>query len=122
MSTSFGKYDLRREIGRDAGSVLYEAVDPSLGREVALKVLSLPEEADPAARRRAVEQFYQEGRALAGLSHPNLAAVLDIGEAGGGCYLAIELLRGSTLRERLAAHGPLPTGEVTRIGIALCQA
>src|SRR5205823_3126781 len=115
MSTTFGRYELRREVGRGAESVVYEATDPSLQRDVALKILSLPEEADPAARRSAIEQFHQEGRALAGLSHPNLAAVLDVGEAGGGCYLALELLRGATLRERMASQERLPAGEVTRI-------
>src|SRR5581483_2607240 len=107
MST-FGRYEVGREIGRGGMGVVYQATDPSLRRDVALKVIRLPEAADPAARQRAVERFYREGRALAALSHPNVVSVLDMGEAEGCCYVAMELLRGTTLRDRLAYQGPLP--------------
>jgi serine/threonine protein kinase len=119
---TFGKYEIGREIGRGAMGVVYEAKDPTLRREIALKVVHLPESASPAARRRAVEGFYREGRALASLSHPNIVSVLDMGEVEGRCYLALELLRGTTLRDRLAYQGPLPVFEVARVGISICQA
>src|SRR5947209_4748641 len=101
MAEAFGKYELERELGRGAMGVVYAAKDPSLAREVALKVMPLPGADNPAARQRALARFYGEGRALASLSHPNIVGVLDMGELGGRCYLAMELLRGTTLRDRL---------------------
>ncbi len=120
---TFGRYEIGREIGRGAMGVVFEAKEPSLNREVALKVLRMPDAAaDPDGHRHAVERFFREGRALASLSHPNIVAVLDMGEREGRCYLVLELVRGTTLRDRIAYQGALPIGEVVRIGIALCQA
>ena len=81
-----------------------------------------PASASPAASRHATERFFHEGRALAALSHPNIVGVLDMGKFQGRCYLAMELVRGTTLRDRISYQGALPLGEVVRVGISLCQA
>ena len=96
-----GPYALRRELGRGGMSVVYEARDTRTGGEVALKLLSVPptfaaEEAD-----RLVARFEREARTMARLSHPNIISVYEVGAADGRHFLAMEYLRGQTLRERL---------------------
>ncbi|MBI2920605.1 MAG: protein kinase [Planctomycetes bacterium] len=96
---AFGRYVLRREIGRGGMGVVYEAADPRLGRTVALKMLSCPEmEVDPGA----AERLLREARAAAKLRHPNIVAVHEIGHIEGRHYFTMELVEGTTLEQRLA--------------------
>lgn len=88
-----GRFVLRGPLGRGGMGTVLEAYDASLDREVALKVLH-PTLARPHARR-----LVREARALAKLSHPNVVQVYDVGEAEGRTFIAMELVRGQTLRE-----------------------
>jgi predicted Ser/Thr protein kinase len=87
--TRLGPYEIAAPLGFGGMGQVYRAVDTRLGREVALKVLP-PEFADDATRRH---RFEQEARALAALSHPNIAAVYDVGEN----YFVSELVDGAPL-------------------------
>src|SRR5690606_21171143 len=87
------RFVLRGPLGRGGMGTVLEAYDASLDREVALKVLH-PTLARPHARR-----LVREARALAKLSHPNVVQVYDVGEAEGRTFIAMELVRGQTLRE-----------------------
>ena len=85
---------------------IYRARDPRLKRDVAIKVLPGPLAADESA----VARFEREAKVLAALSHPNLLAIHDVGVQDRTVYAVMELLEGSSLRERLAAeaHRGLP--------------
>jgi len=85
------RYELLREVGTGGGGSVFVARDPELAREIALKLIPA---SDPALRARAVA----EGQALAQLAHPNVVAVFDVGVAGDRVYLAMELVRGESLR------------------------
>jgi len=82
---------------------VYRARDTRLGRDVALKVVSEVLGADGPLR----ERFEREARMAGSLSHPNVVALYDVGFQDGKPYLVTELLRGETLRERIA-RGPIP--------------
>ena len=84
---------------------VYRARDPRLGREVAVKTLIPAATADPAAHAR----FEREARAVAALSHPNILAIYDVGDADGTAYVVTELLQGQTLATRLR-EGAIPAG------------
>ena len=103
--TRLGPYEILAPIGAGGMGEVYRASDPRLGRAVAIKVLPASFSADPDRLRR----FEQEARAAGVLNHPNITAVLDIGEDAqtGSPYVVQELLEGATLRERLE-DGPLP--------------
>jgi serine/threonine protein kinase/WD40 repeat protein/tetratricopeptide (TPR) repeat protein len=88
-----GDYRILCEIGGGGMGIVYEAVQESLGRHVALKMLR-PELAQTA---RSVERFRREARAAAGLHHTNIVPVFGVGEQDGICYYAMQLIRGQTL-------------------------
>jgi WD40 repeat protein len=107
-----GPYRLVKVLGRGGMGMVYQAEDSLLRRPVALKVL-LPEvAADPVARQR----FLREGQAAAAVRHERIVSIYQVGEDQGAPYLAMELLRGQSLSERLEREGKFPIAEVLRIG------
>ncbi len=78
--------------------VVYKATDLTLHRDVALKVLPAGGETSPAQRQR----FLREARAAAAITHASIATVYEIGEAEGHAFIAMELVKGVTLRNRIA--------------------
>lgn len=98
--TEIGKYRVVGLLGRGGMGSVYRAVDPSLEREVAVKVLkqSVLRDADDEARSSLV----REAKALARLSHPNVVAVYEVGEYQGGFFIAMERVDGQDLHSWLA--------------------
>ena len=90
-------YRILRGLGEGGMASVFLAMQESLDREVALKVMS----PSLAANTEFAERFLKEGRLAAKLSHPNLVTVYDIGQHGGVYYLAQEFIPGGTLRERM---------------------
>ena len=103
-----GKYEVVRLLGRGGMGAVYQALDPVLEREVALKVM-LPETAgDPEQKQR----FEREARAVARLSHPGVVTVFDLGyHTDGSPYIVMELLRGQDLLSRVRKEPPLSLKE-----------
>src|SRR3954447_279947 len=98
---------IERQIGSGGMADVYLATDQSLGRPVAVKILS-----DRYARDAAfVERFRREASAAAKLNHPNIVAIYDRGEAEGTYYIVMEYVEGSTLKEEILARAPLPEAE-----------
>ena len=96
---------------------VYRARDEQLDRDVAIKVLPASSFDDPSARARLV----REAKAAGALNHPHICHVYEVGEAKGQAYIAMELVEGQTLSQRLAA-GVLPVEQVVRYGIQLADA
>ena len=84
-------FEVLEVIGQGGMGAVYKARQAKLGRVVALKILPLELAAEPGF----VERFTREARTLATLSHPNIVAVHDAGEAGGLCWLAMEYVEGA---------------------------
>jgi serine/threonine protein kinase len=119
---SFGKYQIRRELGRGSMGVVYEALDPSRGVEVALKIIGPQPGATPEQRRAQVRRFETEAEVLARLCHPGVVRLLEQGQIGGRRFFAMELVRGTTLRDRIRYQGPLSVSELVRLALELCEA
>ena len=96
-----GRYLIKRELGRGAMGVVYEARDPSLEHTVALKTIILSEEAE--GREEFHQRFFLEAKAAGKLNHPGIITIYDFGEEGDLAYMAMELLNGIELRDRLLA-------------------
>ena len=97
--------------------VVYEAEDSRLGRHVALKFLSRDFERDPYA----LERFKQEARAASGLNHPNICTIYAIEECDGEHFIAMELLAGESLNEKIKG-GPLALDKIIDIAIQITDA
>jgi diguanylate cyclase (GGDEF)-like protein len=112
-----GDYEVLEQIGRGSMATVYRALDSRHLREVALKVI-----APSALRVGGWRRFATEASALESLDHPNIVRVLDHGiTIDGSHFLALELLAGRTVRERLFA-GPFPRAEALRTCCELASA
>lgn len=114
-----GRYEIERVLGRGAMGVVYLARDPVIGRQVALKTLALPAEAEEAEEFR--QRFMREAQAAGRLSHPAIVTVHDAGvdSATGLSYMAMEFIEGRSLKDVLRSGQPFAFSEVARIGTAL---
>jgi serine/threonine-protein kinase len=108
-----GRYEVLGELGRGAMGVVYKARDPIIDRVVAVKTIHSGRSGDAAAS--FTERFFQEARSAGRLNHPNIVTIHDAGEAGGLAYIAMEFLEGTSLRDMLDEHAPLPVARAVEI-------
>jgi methyl-accepting chemotaxis protein len=113
-----GRYRIGERLGRGGMATVFQAHDPDIGRDVAIKFLhaTLCEDEEYHAR------FLREARAAGGLSHANIVTVHDVGEIEGRPYMAMELIDGKPLSDELADGKPLPLRDVVVMGIQLARA
>ena len=117
VGTTLLQYTVVRRLGAGGMGVVYEAEDSKLGRHVALKFLSAEAERDTYA----LERFKQEARAASALNHPNICTIYAIEECDGHSFIAMELLEGQSLAEKI--HGqPMPLDKILDIGIQVTDA
>lgn len=120
-TNTIGKYQIVREIAR-SNDIVYEAIDPSINRRVALKELSIPPNMTGAQRRERIERFLREGRAAGKLAHPGIVTIYEVGKDNDRYFIAMEYLEGQTLRDRIMAGGPLSIKDAIDITMQLCSA
>lgn len=111
-----GRYRVLGELGRGGMGVVYRAEDVRLRRPVALKFLSDDLSADPSARAR----FLREAQAAAALDNPHVCTVYEASEHEGRAYIAMALIEGGSLKERIA-HGPLAPGEMLALSRQIAE-
>jgi serine/threonine protein kinase len=97
IGETLGPYRLTKELGKGGFATVYRALQPTLNRYVAIKVLHPEFTRD----EKALKRFQREALAVARLSHPNIMAVYDYGEHEGRAYLVMEYIAGNTLKSRL---------------------
>ncbi len=117
IGTMFSHYRVLSQIGAGGMGVVYEAEDQRLGRRIALKLL--PENAchDP----QALERFKREARAASALTHPNICTIYDVDEYQGRQFIALELLEGERLKDRIAGK-PLEINTLIELGVQIADA
>jgi serine/threonine protein kinase/CHAT domain-containing protein/tetratricopeptide (TPR) repeat protein len=110
-------YDVQALLGQGGMGIVYRAVDQQLQRPVAIKLLR-PELANSVPAR---ERFQREARAMAALVHDHVVAIYEVGADQGVPYIAMPLLHGETLEDRLCRAGALPLPELLRIGAEIAE-
>jgi len=115
--THVGPFEVLSSLGAGGMGEVYRARDPRLEREVALKVLPAHALADDTARARLL----REARMASKLNHPNVCTIYEVGEAEGQTYIAMELVAGQALSDRLAA-ARLPMEQAIRLGQQMADA
>ena len=104
-----GRYVLRRRIGKGSMGEVWRGEDPEIAREVAIKVLRVPEGLSDQQAAEWRQRFLREARAAGRLSHPGIVAIHDVGEAGDGrLFIVMELVQGQGLDEILKESAPPP--------------
>lgn len=121
-ATKAGRYEIVGELGRGAMGVVYKAVDPVIGRTVAVKTIRLSEEGTGLSRPELLSRFQTEARAAGLLTHPNIVVVYDAGEEDGLYYITMELVEGKSLQAMLDARQAFPLPRVLRILEQTCSA
>ena len=111
IGKSIGNYQIIDELGRGGMAIVYRAYQPSLNRYVAIKVLPPQLSFD----QQFVERFQREAQAAAGLRHPNIVVIHDVGNQDGIYYIVMEYLEGRTLKQLIEQEGSLDAERAARI-------
>ncbi|HID63386.1 MAG TPA: serine/threonine protein kinase, partial [Anaerolineae bacterium] len=117
-SKNLGKYRITAELGQGGFATVYKAVDTTLDREVAIKIL------DPLLLRDEtfLVRFQREAKAVARLNHPHIVTVHEIGELQGQHFIAMHYLPGPNLAQIIAQQGALDPTEVIRLAEQVASA
>ncbi len=117
-TTLNGRYRLEARIGSGGMSTVYRALDETLQRQVAIKLMNR----EVATDSDQLERFRREARWVAQLSHPHIVGVIDAGEDEGRPYIVFEYVEGETLKERIRRMGRLPIAEAVAYAIEIARA
>jgi TonB family protein len=110
-----GRYLVTGELGRGAMGVVYEAIDPLIGRKVAVKVIRLQALTDAGEAQLLRERLYREARSAGALSHSGIVVIFDVGQEGDLAFIAMELVEGVSLYQVLASGRGIPLTEALDI-------
>src|SRR5450755_2314992 len=102
-----GRYKIVRELGRGAMGVVYHAIDPNIGRPVAIKTIHFGDTRKPEEIDRQRERLFREARSAGMLSHPGIVTIYDVEQQGDLAYIAMEYVDGPTLDQLLSEAEPL---------------
>jgi serine/threonine protein kinase len=105
-----GRYQIIAELGRGAMGVVYQALDPTIGRTIAIKSIRLQDLTDAAERERLRERLVREAQSAGILSHPGIVTIYDIAEENGMAYIFMEFVNGPPL-EKMLLHEQTPDKE-----------
>jgi len=114
--TRFGNYEILQRLGAGGMGEVYRARDTRLGREVAIKILSIERCSQPDLLSR----FEQEARSACALNHPNIVTIYELGQVNGTRYISMELVIGETVRHLLES-GPIPFRKAVAIAAQIAD-
>ncbi|MDE2091226.1 MAG: protein kinase [Gammaproteobacteria bacterium] len=117
-----GRYELIKELGRGAMSVVYLGRDQKINRTVAIKTLSFKDEFGGGVPEDVSQRFFREAETAGRLNHPNIVTIYDVGEDQGLAYIAMDYLAGESLEHYTTPGNLLPIGETMAVVIKVAEA
>ena len=98
-----GRYVVTGELGRGAMGIVFEAIDPLIGRSVAVKTIHLQAVANPGEAEFLSDRLFREARSAGSLSHPGIVTIFDVGREADTAFIAMERVEGKSLQQILAS-------------------
>lgn len=117
-----GRYQIEGELGHGAMGVVYKAVDPTIGRPVAIKTIRLDHTLGSEQLENLKERFLREAQVAGQLSHPGIVTIYDVVEKGGHLYIAMEYIEGQELSRFCTKEALLKPRQATKIIAHICHA
>ena len=114
-SRRIGRYLVMEELGRGAMGIVYDAIDPLIGRKVAIKVIHIESFADAGKAQFLRERLFHEARSVGKLFHRGIVLVFDVGQTGDLAFIAMERVEGPSLYQVLSSRGRLPLAKALDI-------
>jgi len=110
-----GRYQIKGELGRGAMGVVYLAIDPAIGRPLAIKTIRIRDIHNPAQQQKLRERLFREARSAGVLSHPNIVTIYDTDEDDGVAYIAMALVNGPSLDKALSGSVSIPGPQMLHV-------
>ena len=110
-----GRYEILDKLGQGAMGIVYKAMDPNIGRIVALKTISQSATLPEAQKKEYAARFFREAKAAGSLQHPNIVTIYDMDEDQGIPYIAMEYVEGKSLSKMIEEQGRVPWNEAVAI-------
>jgi serine/threonine-protein kinase len=120
LPRTLGRYEIDALIGEGGMGRVYKAVDPMIGRTVAIKTLAAEFGGEQFADFK--QRFFREARSAGRVNHPNVVTIYDVGETDEVAFIAMEYVEGRTLREVLDAGAPLILEQACRVAVQVAYA
>jgi len=122
MLDKIGRYTIVRELGKGAMGIVYEGVDPTINRRVAIKTARRDVMESSGRAEEMMERFLREATAAGGLNHPNIITIYDAGEEADMAYIAMEYLEGGDLFDVIEEKKRFSPEEAVETGTAILDA
>ncbi len=110
-----GRYEILDKLGQGAMGIVYKAMDPNIGRIVALKTISQSATLPEAQKKEYAARFFREAKAAGSLQHPNIVTIYDMDEDEGTPYIAMEYVEGKSLSKMIEEQGRIPWNDAVAI-------
>jgi len=110
-----GRYEILDKLGQGAMGIVYKAMDPNIGRIVALKTMTQSASLPEAQKKEYADRFFREAKAAGSLQHPNIVTIYDMDEDEGTPYIVMEYVEGTSLAKLIEEKGRIPWDEAVRI-------
>lgn len=122
MPKSLGRYEIVRELGKGAMGIVYEGVDPVIGRRVAIKTARRDVLESSGRAEELMERFLREAHAAGSMNHPGIITIYDADEENGVAYIAMEYIDYGNLQDYLKKRGHIDPEEAVEIAVSICNA